>query len=94
MIDGTRKIIGYEDLETIRAGRLHAAFDLALDPEERTSVHAAEAWPAELLRRHAAELEVLLTPLVERVEVRRMPEQLEELRNLGYSGEEDDVADE
>jgi arylsulfatase A-like enzyme len=87
LVDGTRKLISYEDPATRGDGRLHAAFDLAQDPGERASVHAGADWPAELYRRHAAELETLLTPLVEAGEVRRTPEQLEELRELGYVGE-------
>jgi len=88
VIDGTRKIIGYEDLEAVRAGKLHAAFDLEADPGERQSVHGEADWARELARAHAAELEELLTPLVERVHARRTPEQIQALRDLGYSGED------
>lgn len=94
VLDGTRKIIGYEDPEAVRAGKLHAAFDLAADPGEARSVHGEAEWAAELARRHAAELEELLTPLVESAHAQRTPEQLEALRGLGYTGAEDEERDE
>ena len=92
VIDGTRKIIGYENPEDVEAGKLHAAFDLARDPRERDNLLSREAWPAELARAQRAELEELLTPLVESERVERSPEQLEELRKLGYSGSAPDDA--
>jgi arylsulfatase A-like enzyme len=94
ILDGSRKVIGYENLADVRAGKLHAAFDLDQDPREESSVHARAEWPAELLTRHAAELEVLLTPLVEEGRVRRTPEHIEELRKLGYDGSEPGPTDE
>jgi len=90
VIDGARKLIGYETLEAVRAGKLHAAFDLGVDPLERESLAERERWPAELLRAHQRELEELLTPLVTQEVLELGGEELEELRKFGYGGAERD----
>ncbi|NOT31080.1 MAG: sulfatase [Planctomycetes bacterium] len=87
VIDGTRKVIGYEDLEALRAGSLHAAFDLGADPGEQTSLHGREAWPAELLRAHRAALEEMLTPLVTPEWIDSTPDKRRELEAVGYGGD-------
>ncbi len=86
VIDGRRKLIGYETLEAVRAGKLHGAFDLGADPGELADLQALESWPAELLRRHRAELETLLTPLVTQEVLNPSGDELEEMRKLGYAG--------
>jgi arylsulfatase A-like enzyme len=87
VIDGPRKLIAFDDLESVRAGSLHKAFDLERDPGELESVLPGEAWPAELLRAHQAVLEQLLTPLVTPENLRPDAELLEEMRGMGYTGE-------
>ena len=91
VIDGTRKLIGYETIEAVRAGKLHAAFDLGADPRERVDLEDKETWPAELMRAHEAELEVLLTPLVRQEFSSPGGPALEEMRKLGYAGGEQPV---
>ena len=86
VIDGKRKLIGYEDLESVRAGRVHGAFDLERDPGEVRDLAAEEAWPAELARAQRAMLEELLTPLVTGRALQLSPEALQEMRALGYDG--------
>jgi hypothetical protein len=86
VIDGRRKLIGYENKEAVRAGKLHAAFDLGSDPLERESLAARETWPAELMRAHLAELEELLTPLVTQEVLNPSGAELEEMQKLGYGG--------
>jgi arylsulfatase A-like enzyme len=88
VIDGRRKLIGYETLEAVRAGRLHGAFDLESDPAERESLVEREGWPAELMRARAAELEVLLTPLFTQEVLSPSGAELEEMQQLGYGGAE------
>lgn len=87
VIDGTRKVIAYEDLDALRAGELHAAFDLEADPGEQTSLHGREAWPAELLRAHRAALEEMLTPRVTPELINSTPDKRRELEGLGYGGD-------
>jgi len=84
VIDGPHKLIGYETLEAVRAGKLHGAFDLGTDPGERIDLEAKEAWPAELMRARQAELEVLLTPLVKQEVLNPSGPELEEMQKLGY----------
>ncbi len=86
VIEGTRKLIGFEDLEALRAGELHAAFDLERDPGERTDLARTESWPAERLHAHRARLEELLTPLVTSEAARLTAEQLRAMHELGYGG--------
>jgi len=88
VIDGARKLIAYEDLAAVRAGKLHAAFDLASDPAERASVSGREAWPAELARAQRATLEELLTPLVTQEVSNLSGEELQNMRAMGYAGED------
>ncbi|MSR62693.1 MAG: hypothetical protein EXS08_09650 [Planctomycetes bacterium] len=88
VIDGARKLIAYEDLEAVRAGKLHAAFDLALDPAERSSLLEREAWPTELARAQRALLEELLTPLVTQEVSNLSSEELANMRAMGYVGED------
>jgi arylsulfatase A-like enzyme len=86
VIDGAHKLIGFETLEAVRAGKLYAAFDLGADPGERTDLEGQAAWPAELLRARAAELEELLTPLVRQEVLDASGPELEEMQKLGYGG--------
>ena len=90
VIDGTRKLIGYESVEAVRKGELHAAYDLAADPEEQASLLEREPWPAELLRAQRATLEELLTPLVTPEILEATPDKLRELEAMGYAGAADE----
>lgn len=93
VIEGTRKLIGYEDLAAVRAGRLHAAFDLGADPAEQANLLQHEAWPAELLRRHKEALVEMLTPRVTSERLDPNADKRIEMQHLGYggaSGDEDE----
>ncbi len=91
VIDGPRKVIGYEDLAAVRAGRLHAAFDLDADPAEQHSLLQREDWPAELLRAHLQALEEMLTPLVTSELLDSGADKRMEMQQLGYTGSTDDA---
>jgi len=83
VIDGTRKLIGYQDPDAVRTGDLHAAFDLERDPAEVDDLLEREAWPRELLERERARLEELLTPLVTPEASVQTGETLRVLRAMG-----------
>ncbi len=93
VIDGARKVIGYELREAVQSGQLHAAYDLEADPREQDSLHARATWPAELLRAHRAALEEMLTPLVEPELLNLTPDKLREMGAMGYTGAEDEPTD-
>jgi arylsulfatase A-like enzyme len=81
VIEGARKVFGYEVDGAVDRERILGAFDLARDPAERVDAAAnGEAWPAEMLRRFGPEVERALVPMVESRPARLSPEDLEELR--------------
>jgi arylsulfatase A-like enzyme len=87
MIEGERKVIGYEDLEALRTGALFGAFDLGRDPGELSDLAAGEtSWPGDLLERLARAAEPLLTPIVSAQAAELGEAQLEDLRAMGYAG--------
>ena len=87
--DGRRKVMAYESLEALRAGRLVAAFDQEHDPAERENLATRAAWPAETLAAALPTLERLLVPLVTIATADLSPEKQAELRALGYGGGDD-----
>jgi arylsulfatase A-like enzyme len=84
---GTRKLIGFEDRELLRAGRLLGAFDLHADPAERRDLAATEPWPQAELTRHRATIERYLQPLIDTRRADLEPEKRSELDDLGYGGD-------
>jgi arylsulfatase A-like enzyme len=91
IVDGARKVIGFEEAEALRAGRLFGAFDLAADPGERTDLarDGAAAWPAEVLGRNAERALELLTPRVAGQRAAVGATRVQELRDVGYAGDDD-----
>jgi arylsulfatase A-like enzyme len=87
--DGRRKVMAYESLEALRAGRLVAAFDQEHDPAERENLATHAPWPAETLAAALPTLERLLVPLVTIATADLSPEKQAELRALGYGGGDD-----
>jgi len=85
-----RKWMGYDDLEDVRAGRAHAAFDLERDPGEVESLLGSADWPEAMARAYRAELEELLTPLVTQERSNLTPEQLRTMGAMGYIAGDDD----
>ena len=85
VIEGSRKVIGYEVERTVDAHRILGGFDLRLDPLEQQPVgNEAEAWPRDMLRRFGPELERSFQPLVEGRPAQLGQQDLEELHKLGY----------
>ena len=83
VLEGKKKVIGYEDANAIREGKLFAAYDLAEDPREEID-EKEEEWAAELARRYGAELEELLRPRVRSEPLQLTGEEMRELGGLGY----------
>jgi hypothetical protein len=90
VVEGPHKAIGFEDADAWSAGRLFAAFDLAADPGERTDLaaQATVAWPAELTLRYAARAGELLTPQVAGQRAAVGTTRVQELRDVGYAGDD------
>jgi len=87
VIDGARKLIGFEDQAALRADRWHAAFDLERDPSERENLFGRADWPAELADRERARLLQLLTPLVAPESFNPTGDELRQLDAMGYGGD-------
>ena len=81
-----RKVMG--DEETLAAGEILGAYDLALDPGEHENLFDREDWPAELLRSAAAGLADALEPRFAARRAALHGQQLEDLQALGYIGDE------
>ncbi len=88
IIDGGHKIITSRPPETLSAGECEEAYDLGSDPGEEHNLVNEAPWPAELARRRSGEALELLQARVKRVQVEVAPEVLEQLREIGYGGEE------
>ncbi len=86
VIEGRRKLIGFDDLEAVRAGKLFAAFDLESDPLERSNLLGSETWPLERMQAYRSRLERLLTPLVASERLKPTGQELLELQHMGYGG--------
>ena len=87
IVEGARKVIGYEKDRAVEAERLLGAFDLALDPcELRNVAGEEERWPEELLRRFKPELERTFLPLFDAHEAQLDAADRDELEKLGYGG--------
>ena len=88
VIDGSRKLIGYENAERRREGRWLEAFDLERDPLERENLlEGDESWPREMGAKYASTLEMLLRAQVGSEAEILTADQLQEMRALGYGGE-------
>ncbi len=87
LIDGKRKVIGFETDEALDQGQLFAAFELDRDPAESLDVAGREDWPRELLEQYAAPLRAFLRPVVGARAAELDEAQLDELRAMGYAGD-------
>jgi len=86
VIAGGRKLIGFEDAEAVREGRLFGAYDLDADPGERADLRA-QSWAAELAAAERERLLEYLTPLVEAERASLTGDALDSMRALGYGGD-------
>jgi len=85
VVDGSRKVIGFEVDRAVDDKRILGAFDLALDPGELRCVPTEhEAWPREMLRRFGPEFEHFFQPIVEGRSAQLDQEDMDELHKLGY----------
>jgi arylsulfatase A-like enzyme len=85
VVEGSRKVIGYEVDRAVDGKRILGAFDLALDPGEKVRVpEDRESWPRDMLRRHGSELERFFQPIVEARSAQLDQKDLDELNRLGY----------
>jgi arylsulfatase A-like enzyme len=85
LVEGLRKLIAPADPEALREGVIEEAYDLRADPGEREDLTKSElGWPGELLESlledHLETYELRLDPSG----VTLSPEELEQLRALGY----------
>lgn len=88
VIEDGRKLTAFEDPEALARGELLAAFDLGTDPAEDDNLIGGQAsWPGRLLERHRAALEAMLIPVHEARGASLDAEKLDELRDMGYTGE-------
>ncbi|MFH0947256.1 MAG: sulfatase [Planctomycetota bacterium] len=88
LIQGSRKVIGYDNLDAVRKEELLYAFDLELDPLERENLLQDDAaWPRSLFHQFVPTLEVLLQPVVGTERAALDAEKLEQLREMGYLGD-------
>jgi hypothetical protein len=90
LVEGERKLLASTP-EDFAQGRCEQAFELGRDPLEQQPVTGAD-WPGELARGRAELLRALLVPATDSVEAPLNQQQRNELRGLGYGG--DDGADE
>lgn len=83
VIEGSKKLLA--EPEQLRAGRLRAAYDLALDPLERVNLgKGPDPWPADLARRAAPLFEAQAVPLFSNEAATPDEAQRGALRALGY----------
>ena len=88
IIAGQRKLIANADTGQRAFVEPSVAFDLAADPRETTDLAAGGTeWAAELYRQ-LTERPELLRPLETGVRASIDAEQAEDLRDLGYAGDE------
>jgi len=88
IVDGGRKVIGFEPEEARREGRLAGAFDLGADPAERVDLRDTAAWPGRLLEERSGALDQRMTPRAELRSAAMDEEQRRALEAMGYLGEE------
>ena len=86
-ISGSRKIIGLENVEKLQTRRPTDAYDLDQDPWELNNLSRVDAWPLEMFKSIAPEVETLLIPIVSPLAADLDAEKLEELRAMGYVGD-------
>jgi arylsulfatase A-like enzyme len=85
VVEGSRKVIGYEVERAVDESRVLGAFDLALDPGEQHRVpDDREAWPRDMLHRFGPEFQRFFQPIVEGRSALLDQQDLDELRKLGY----------
>jgi arylsulfatase A-like enzyme len=88
VIDGGRKVIGFEDAAEPRVAGLRYAYELDADPGERSNV-SGEPWPRELLERHRAALDAALRPAGALTSAATTAEELQDLEAMGYAGRDE-----
>lgn len=89
VVVGSHKVIGFETGGAVDVQRVLGAFDLVLDPGERTNLAEERAsWADEMLRAFAPELERTFVPVVTVREAQLDAGDVEELRDLGYGFDE------
>ena len=85
IVEDGRKVIAYEDADSLARGERFGAFDLAADPGERDPAAAADAdWARELLQRLGPIAAELLRPRAQGEAAELGADQIEQLRALGY----------
>jgi hypothetical protein len=85
VVEGSRKVIGYEVERAVDENRILGAYDLALDPgEQRCVPEDREAWPRDMLRRFEPDFERFFKPIVEGRSAQLGAGDLDELHKLGY----------
>ena len=89
VIEGSRKVLGQEDLDELRAGSMQSAFDLASDPREQVDL-ADQDWGKEMFERHRQALDAALRPRVDLTSAAPTAEELQDLEAMGYAGGDDE----
>ena len=90
VVDGRKKLIGFEDTEEHRPGDWWAAFDLARDPsEEHDVLGRGVPWTTELAGRVDERLVEYLTPSLESERTRLTPDRIGEINDMGYAGSDE-----
>ncbi len=85
VIDGGRKLIGSEDLETLASEGAYFAFDLEADPRELDNLlESHPSWQGSLVEESLGALEVLMAPLYGTRAAELDPEKRAQLRAMGY----------
>ena len=85
VVEGPRKVIGYQSKGTVVLDRLVGAYDLGQDPAELNDLAVGGAdWPTEMLERYGPEVERALVPVVEARAAVLDEQDLQELNDLGY----------
>ncbi len=87
LIEGDRKVITYEDAKRMASVEIYRAFDLDTDPGERRNL-AGEEWAREMVLRLGPAASALLEPVVDPSSAALDPARLQELRDLGYAGDD------
>lgn len=88
LLEGTRKVMLPPELPRLASGRCEHAFELAEDPREEHDLVGTADWPAELTRRLAPALLGYLEPRGSAESAGISPELEEQLKALGYGGED------
>ncbi len=84
---GPRKVVTLASKAELPKASAQLAYDLERDPGETTDL-ASEAWAGDLLRAKESQLSELLEPVLDADSVRLDSQAREQMRALGYFGEE------